>query len=121
MRIKRGLLEDLLQACRNTYPDEFFALLGTKKDSEEREEFVVVPTIFGRRHSLVRVDLVPFDKGIVGTLHSHPSKNNYPSRGDLSAFKHMGRIHLISAMPFTIRSTRAFDSEGEEVKLEVVE
>lgn len=121
MKIRKQLLEDLLQACRNTFPNEFFALLGTKSDPETIEEFVVVPTVFGRRHSIVRADLVPFDKKIVGTIHSHPSKNNHPSSGDLDAFQDLGKIHLIAAIPFALKSTRAFNSDGKEIMLEAVE
>ena len=44
-----------------------------------------------------------------------------PSKGDLRAFKALGETHLIIASPFTLETVRAFDAEGNEVKLEVVE
>jgi len=120
--IKRATLEALLLAARNTYPDEFLALLGIRrKNSKVIDEYVLLPSTYGKTFSSVRLDLLPYNAGTIGSVHSHPSYSPRPSSGDLRAFKSMGKIHLIIAKPFNFGSVKAFDSKGQSVELEVVE
>ncbi|MFH1256143.1 MAG: Mov34/MPN/PAD-1 family protein [Candidatus Diapherotrites archaeon] len=119
--IKKNLLLDLLEAAKNTFPDEFFALLAVKEKNGTIEEFVVVPAVYGKAHTLFRSDLIPFDKKIVGSMHSHPSPNAFPSEADLQAFRRLGQIHLIVAAPFNLGSIRVFDGKGKRTQLTVVD
>ena len=120
--IKRATLEALLLAARNTFPNEFLALLSsTSKNGRVVDEFVVLPAIYGRTYSSVRLDLLPHDSSILGSVHSHPGPRASPSNGDLRAFKALGETHLIIASPFTLETVRAFNAKGNEVRLEVVE
>src|SRR3989344_9149431 len=111
MKIKKFVLEDLLLGARNTFPNEFFALLGEKNGVIE--EFVLVPSVYGKTHAIWRRDLVPLDKSIVGSFHSHPSSNNNPSSADLRSFSSMGKIHLIAGHPFEPENVKAFDAKGK--------
>lgn len=120
MKFKKGLLEALCSAARSVYPDEFIALLSVKQDIRLVEEFVAVPAVFGRNFSSFRPDLVPLDPKIVGTIHSHPSRNNSPSQADLGVFS-SGRVNLIIGFPYALGSTRAFDNFGNELEIELVE
>ena len=120
--IKRGTLEAVVLAAKNTFPNEFLALLSSKrKGSKVVDEFVLLPSTYGRTYSSIRLDLLPYDSKVLGSVHSHPGPSASPSRGDLRAFKMLGEIHLIIAKPFNFGSVRAFDSAGKEVELEVVE
>jgi len=120
--IKRDTLEALLLAAQNTFPNEFLAFLSsTSKKGKVVDEFVVLPAVYGRSYSSIRLDLLPYDSHILGSVHSHPGPRASPSRGDLRAFKALGETHLIIASPFTLESVRAFDASGNEVRLEVVE
>jgi proteasome lid subunit RPN8/RPN11 len=118
--IKKATLEALLLAAKNTYPDEFIALLSSKR-GKAIDEFVLLPATYGKSFSSIRTDLAPYDSGIRGSVHSHPGPNARPSRADLRAFRAMGEIHLIIAAPFNFNSVRAFKANGEETKIEVVE
>lgn len=120
MRFKRALLEGICQACKNVHPSEFLAMLGVKSNPELVEELVVVPAEFGKSFSAYRLDLQPFDSRIVGSVHSHPSSNNFPSKADLRVFSR-GRINIIVGFPYSLNSIRAFDSSGKELKLEIVD
>lgn len=120
MKFKKGLLEALCEAAKSVYPDEFLAMLSVKKDPALVEEFVVVPAIFGKNFSSFRPDLLPFDFKIVGTIHSHPSRNNSPSQADLRVFAR-GRVNLIIGLPYALDSIRAFDNFGKELSLEIME
>ncbi len=118
-KIKREILEAVLLAARNTFPDEFFCLLGGNSKQKSIEEFVVIPAVFGKTHTLVQDWLKPVDKSILGSVHSHPSRNNFPSDADLQAFPRFGEIHLILAYPFGINDARLFDLKGKEIKFEL--
>ena len=120
-KIKRLTLEAILQAARNTYPREFIALLGSKKKgSNVIDEFVLLPSTYGANFSSIRLDLLPYSVGTVGSVHSHPGPYATPSKADLRAFSRFGKINLIISYPFSLESARAFDAEGKELEIEVV-
>ncbi len=118
-KIKETVLESVCLAARKVYPNEFISMLGTN-EKEEIFELVMLPAVYGRNFSSVRTDLIPFDRKIVGTIHSHPSKNNNPSQGDLKVFSALGKIHLIICWPFNLDNIKAFDKTGKEIKLEAI-
>ena len=120
-RIKLGTLQDVVEAARNTFPNEFMALLGGDKGKKLITEFVLVPATYGKKHAIIKTYLVPFDSRLMGSVHSHPSPNDFPSQGDLRTFPKLGEIHFIIAYPFDLSSVRAFDSKGNELRFEVVE
>ncbi|MBN2067506.1 MAG: Mov34/MPN/PAD-1 family protein [Candidatus Diapherotrites archaeon] len=120
VKVKRGTLKAILEAARNTYPREFIALLGSTK-GRVLDEFIVLPSTFGESLSSIRADLLPYNAGSIGSVHSHPGPNARPSKADLAMFRAMGEIHLITAYPFSLESTRAYDAAGKELELEVVE
>ena len=117
--IRKGTLDSIIIAARNVYPNEFFSMLGGKGGMIE--ELVVVPAIFGEDFSSYRLDLLPIDRGIIGSVHSHPSPANYPSFADLDSFAKFGEIHLIIGYPYDFNTIRAFDNKGKKVALRVNE
>jgi proteasome lid subunit RPN8/RPN11 len=120
VKIKKSTLESICEAARNTYPDEFIALIGSKRYGVI-DDLVVLPATFGENFSSIRIDLAPFDDSIVGSVHSHPGKSARPSGADLRVFKRTGKTHLIIAHPFSLENARAFARNGEELELKVVE
>lgn len=121
IEIKKGTLEALVLAARNTYPNEFIAMLSSKKKNNIIDEYVLLPSTYGRTFSSIRLDLLPYDEHVLGIVHSHPGPNAMPSKADKKAFKKMGKIHLIIASPFTLETVNAFDRNGEQTKLNVIE
>jgi len=65
--------------------------------------------------------MLPADLTIVGTVHSHPSGALHPSEADLRLFRNWGRRHLILGAPFGPGLWRAYDGNGQETSLEVVD
>ena len=118
-QIKKQTLESIIMAARNVYPNEFFSMLGGK--NRTIEELVVVPATYGEDFSSYRPDLVPFDRGIIGTVHSHPSVYNSPSNADLESFAKKGEVHLIISYPYTAETIRAFNRKGQKVTLKAIE
>ena len=119
--IKSGTLEALLLASKNTFPNEFLALLSSKEKNKVIDEFVLFPSIYGKTFSSIRLDLAPYDSNIMGSVHSHPYGRAMPSRADLRAFRAMGEINLIIASPFNLESVNAFNKQGKQIELEVIE
>ena len=117
-KVKQPVLESIILAAKNVYPNEFFSMLGGK--NKTIEELVVVPATFGKDFSSYRLDLVPFDRKIIGTIHSHPSIYNHPSNADLHSFRKSGEVHLIISYPYDFNTIRAFDSKGNKISLQVI-
>lgn len=120
-KLKSYVAESIISAARQTYPDEFLALLGGKRDEKVIEEIVVVPAVYGKNFSYLRNDLIPFDSTILGSVHSHPGYSNMASANDLISFPKMGEIHIIISYPFTINSMRLFDLKGRDLVFEVID
>lgn len=120
-KIKKATLLSIVDAAKNTYPNEFFSLLGGDRKKKIIDEFIVVPAQYGKTFTVVKVHLIPFDQKIVGSVHSHPSPNPFPSKGDLNTFSKFGEIHLIIAHPFNLNTVKAFNREGAKVSIGVIE
>lgn len=119
--IKRATLEGLLEAASNTYPNEFFALLGSTHRNNVIDEVIVVPAVYGKRHTIIRSGLMPLDFNVTGSVHSHPGNSNRPSVADLHSFPGFGSVNFIISYPFTIESTNAYSASGKELKWGIVE
>ena len=120
-KIKREILDDVLQASSNLDPLEFFAMLACSKQKGMIDEFVVVPAEYSRNSVLIKQWLIPFDRSIIGTIHSHPSGQSVPSHMDRQNFAKFGEIHLITFPPFSSQSFEVFDSQGRRTKIAVVD
>jgi len=121
VKIKRATIEGLMEASRNTYPNEFFALIGSKHRNSIIDDVIIVPAVYGKTHAIIKTSLIPIDFSIMGSIHSHPGRNNNPSRADIHSFPAFGSIHFIISYPFTSESTRSFDVKGNEIKWEAIE
>jgi len=121
-KITRSLVQNICTAARSTYPDEFISMIGvTAVDSHTLSELVVIPAEFGKTHSSLRTDLIPFDPLIVGSIHSHPNENAHPSSADRNFFSRMGSIHIIAGYPYMFNTMRAYDSKGKRIPLTLIE
>ena len=66
----------------------------------------------GARAALFHFHMLPVDRSVVGTVHSHPSGNYWPSGADLELFDRFGSVHIICGFPFNLNSWQAYDSHG---------
>ena len=116
-KIKEAVIESILLATKASFPNEFFALLGGEKEQKIIDELVIVPVIQGDKFVLIKEHLIPFDSRIIGSIHSHPSKNARPSKADLKQFSRKGLIHLIVGFPYDLNSIKCYDFNGIETSL----
>jgi len=115
--ILEDALELILGASRELYPREFIAMLRGEGDTIT--EILVIPeSLYGEGFSSIRSYHIPLDKTIIGSVHSHPSRNNKPSEEDLIHFSQSGRIHLIVRQPaLDIGDIACYDSTGRIMQL----
>jgi len=109
----------ILAVSKDNHPDEVVALMAGRKGIAE--ELVFLPFEGGRTSAIIHMDMLPLGMRIIGTFHSHPSPNPYPSSADLQMFSRYGRYHIIVAYPYTMDSWKCFDRNGREVEVEIVE
>ncbi len=119
MKVKKELIEGLIEIARESYPYEFFALLTGKKNVIE--EFVYIPFEQGSNFAGFNTSLLPVGMRIYGTVHSHPSNSPYPSPQDLATFTSFGKVHIIIHYPYCKNCWNAFDSQGNRIDIELVE
>ncbi len=117
--IRRKTLRMILEASRDSYPNEFGAIL--RAEGGVIHEILLVPgTIGGKRHAIFQLHNLPPDFSVVGTVHSHPSGVFQPSEEDLHLFSKFGGVHIVTGHPFDETTWSAWDLAGRPVKLEVV-
>jgi proteasome lid subunit RPN8/RPN11 len=118
--IKRSVLELIMAAARENYPNEWSGQLRAREGVVH--EITMLPgTRVGRDSALVNLWMLPIDFSVVGSVHSHPSGNVNPSGADLEFFGKFGSVHIIAGVPYSLRSWRAYDGDGEPMDLEVVD
>jgi proteasome lid subunit RPN8/RPN11 len=117
--IKRGVLDLARAAAKASHPQEFGAMLRVQGGVVT--ELVLLPgTIQGDRHAIFQFQMMPVDRTLNGTLHSHPSPHPYPSDADFTLFEKYGAIHLILGHPYGPDDWRCYDHTGVPTFLEVV-
>lgn len=120
--IEKECLETIKEGAKSLHPNEFLALLSVGNRKGVISEIVMLPQmIYGKKHATYNIYMMPIDRSIVGTVHSHPSGVAEPSEEDLLSFRKHGRLHIIIAYPYDDFSWKAYDYNGNEIKLEVIE
>jgi len=120
--ISREVLETAIAASRDSHPNEFIAMLGGKivKDKVQINELIFLPSLSGGVSAVIFTDMLPLGIKVLGSIHSHPTPNFYPSTQDLETFSKKGLVHIIIAYPYNESSWRAYNRRGEPINLIVI-
>lgn len=109
--LSRILVEFLKGAAKKNYPNEFVGLLREKHGIIS--EILIIPkSVGGKGFATLHTYMIPMISDSVGTVHSHPSKNNRPSRQDLRFFQRNGRTHIIISYPYEDKDIAVYDIAG---------
>lgn len=119
--ITRRALESALASARSAYPNEFGGVLRADPPGVISELLLLPGSTAGRRHANFQLWMLHADLSVAGSVHSHPSGALNPSDADLQLFRRWGRRHLILGHPYGPGAWRAYDGNGEEIHLEVIE
>lgn len=118
MKIKKDVIKLALEIAKESYPNEFIALLTGEGDVID--ELIFLPFQSSEYSAVINLDALPLGYKVYGTVHSHPSPSCEPSDEDLYLFLKYGGIHIIVCYPFDENSWKCYDSHGNEVKIEVI-
>ncbi len=119
-KIRRSVLELIMAAARENYPNEWSGQLRAKNGVIH--EITMLPgTLSGRDNALVNLWMMPIDYSVVGSVHSHPSGNIGPSGADREFFRKFGSVHIIAGRPYNLRTWQAYDQDGEPIVLQIVD
>jgi proteasome lid subunit RPN8/RPN11 len=119
--ITRRALQSALASARSAYPNEFGGVFRADPPGVISELLMLPGTTAGRRHANFHLYMLHADLAVAGTVHSHPSGALHPSDADLRLFRNWGQRHLILGAPFDPGCWRAYDGNGAETTLRVVE
>lgn len=132
--IAEETLEFVLETCADTHPREFMGILRAEEasrlhfhgqkpgDGRVITDILVIPgTKSGEAMASIKSEMVPTNVGGVGTVHSHPSGSTRPSEEDLRTFSKRGQRHIIVGSPYGRESWQCYNSNGEEIELEVLD
>ncbi len=118
--IARDALTFILEASKSTHPHEFAGLL--RSDGRLISEVVLVPGTFSDENSAhMLLHMMPLDRSIVGSVHSHPVRDLRFSEADIEMFGAKGYYNIIAAYPYTENDWVCYNPMGENVSLPVVE
>lgn len=127
--IARETLEFTLEACEETHPNEYMGFLRTEdatildldRTGQVITDVLVIPgTESSPVSASVRSHMKPNDMRSVGSVHSHPNGVLTPSNEDLATFG-QGQVHIIVGAPYGWGDWKAFDNEGRQTTLEVLD
>jgi proteasome lid subunit RPN8/RPN11 len=117
--IKEDALRLMLASGKGALPNEFAGVLRAY-DGIITEVMVLPGTEQGARAALFKFTMLPADRSVVGTVHSHPSGNYWPSGADLELFDRFGTVHIICGYPFNLHAWQAYDGRGRPRDIEVI-
>jgi proteasome lid subunit RPN8/RPN11 len=117
--IRERALRLMLESGKGSLPLEFAGVLRAY-NGIITEVLVLPGTEQGARAALFKFTMMPSDPSVVGTVHSHPSGNYWPSGADKELFDRFGSIHIILAMPFTLNSWQAYNGRGIPRRIDVI-
>lgn len=121
--IKKSALDSIISYCKMRHPNEAILLLCGKssKDTATVERLMIPPfSYFGPYYSGFPTLLLPFDRSILGIMHSHPNGSSEPSLTDLNS-DFIGYISMIVSYPYEDDDIHIYDSRGEKLEFSVEE
>ena len=116
-KIKKTLLEDLLESSKRYYPDEFMCFLSGDKKNKLIEEVVFLPNTSGKTFASISESTIPLDDTIIGSVHSHPTGRATPSTADKHFFL---RYNLNLIISLSENKVGFFDNNGKSIAVEIV-
>ena len=137
--IQKETLDKIIELAKKYHPKEFGAILfvlpekGSDNEINEIRE-IKLGTKTQVKMNIPGVDIVNFNIGNqlitgrdllnysgVGIVHSHPDGILIPSKQDLDFYSKFGNTNIIIAHPYDTTSWSAFDQNGKEIYLDIVD
>jgi proteasome lid subunit RPN8/RPN11 len=118
--ISRDLIKLIMEASKSSHPHEFAALLRAEKGVIS--EMLLVPgTASDEDSAIMMFHMMPIDRSIVGSVHSHPVHDLRYSDADLNMFGSKGTYNFIVAFPYGDNDWVCYNPRGERVAIPVID
>ena len=117
--IEHTVIEDVIDFANANHPREFVAFFhGIIKNNKLIINSLVYNEFKSDEGSATPIFHFP-DKSFYGSVHSHPTGSNRPSRADLHFFRKTGIVNAIIGNPHTKERMRFYDHEGNEINVKI--
>lgn len=118
--VLREVVSDIMEIAKSSYPKEFITLLSGEIKNNKLIVNGLVYQVFNPSKDSAFMHLnLPMISGVIGSVHSHPTPVNVPSKADLFFFNKRGYIHLIIGYPFRANNIAAYDSYGRKISFRI--
>ncbi len=112
-------VDDIIDFAHANHPREFVAFLhGAIKKDKLIIDSLVYNEFNSDEGSATPIFHFP-DKSFYGSVHSHPSGSNRPSRADRFFFRKTGIVNAIISYPYTRNTIKFYDHDGVEINVKV--
>ncbi|MGV8150970.1 MAG: Mov34/MPN/PAD-1 family protein [Candidatus Woesearchaeota archaeon] len=121
IKVECSVLDDIIDFARNNHPREFVVFMhGTIKN-----KVLLIDRLLYQEYESDSGSATPIfhfsDKSFFGSVHSHPSGSNRPSRADRHFFRKHGIVHAIIGYPYKKDNIKFYDNDGEEIIVQIKE
>lgn len=120
-KVQRSVLELIGECGKDAYPNEFSGLLRAEGDTITEMLLSPPGSTGGSEHAIIRFENLGVDGSIIGTVHTHPGPETFPSNADRELFGSFGNTHVIMGQPYDLESWAAYDATGARVDLQIVD
>jgi proteasome lid subunit RPN8/RPN11 len=122
VHIDRELVEEIIDIAKESYPNEFSAMLQGKIEENilKIDGLIFLPGAASESGAVMEIFMMPLLSDAVGSVHSHPGHSAAPSVADLQFFSKRGYFHIIIAVPYNEDSILAYDGFGDLVEYKIV-
>jgi proteasome lid subunit RPN8/RPN11 len=119
--LSAGAARQITGFARRSHPREFSALLtGTLAKKTLRITDIIYQHFEASdRAAFMRIN-VPLTTDVKGSVHSHPTPNNFPSAADRRFFNKYGYVNFIIGYPYNERSIACYDIYGRPIEFEII-
>ena len=122
IHIDRELVEEIEDIAKESYPNEFSAMLQGKLENSilKIDGLIFLPGAASESGAVMEIFMMPMLSDAVGSVHSHPGYSAEPSGADLQFFAKRGYFHIIISQPYNDDSIRAYNSFGELIDYSII-
>lgn len=112
--LQKSVVDDIINFAKSNHPRECSAFLAGKIKKNTLFITHLLYQNFNSDNKSTSIEQkLPLLSGSAGSVHSHPSGSNKPSRVDMEFFAKTGMVHLIICAPYLQRNIAMYDANGQ--------
>lgn len=122
VQVDQKVIDDIIETAWNVHPREFAALLEGRIEDESLHVtgLIFLPSEASNEGAVMQTFMLPPFTSTIGSVHSHPTPDNNPSREDFHFFSKNGLFHMIIAYPYREETIASYDRSGNKIEFEIL-